>query len=69
MHVALYLTYLLGWGASYITVNSTIYSIKWINNYVVYYVLRQKDYPQNPCAIVNDMLQRLCPLHKDTNDV
>lgn len=31
--------------------------------------IRQKDYPQNPCAIVNDMLQRLCPLHKDTNDV
>lgn len=86
VHVALYLTHLhvLDCGASYSTVNSTIYSIKWMHNLCGLddptdnsFVKSLQDSAKRLSAkpvrrkdpVDNDMLQSLCSLHKDTNDV
>ncbi|XP_061185795.1 integrase/recombinase xerD homolog [Saccostrea echinata] len=84
VRVALYITHLLDNGASYSTVNSTIYSIKWMhslcglddpteNSFVKSLQESAKRLAAKPVRrkdpIDNDMLQSLCSLHKDTDDV
>lgn len=84
VHVALYLTHFLDCGASYSTVNSTIYSIKWIHNLCGLddptdnlFVKSLQDSAKKLSAkpvrrkdpVDNDMFQSLCSLHKDTNYV
>lgn len=82
VHVALYLTHLLVCGASYSTVNSKIYSIKWMHNlcglddptdnsFVKSLQDSTKILSAKPVRrkdpIDNDMLQSLCSLHKTQN--
>lgn len=84
LHVALYLTNLLACDASDSTVNSTVFSIKWMQN-----KSGLKDFTDNSFVkqiensakrlfaksrrtkdlVNNDMLQSLRSLHKDTSDV
>lgn len=84
MHVSLYLTHLLDCGATYSTVNFTIYSIKWIHNLCGLddptdnsFVKSLQDSAKRLSAkpvrrkdpVDNDMFQSLCSLHKDTKYV
>lgn len=86
VHVALYITHvhLLDNGASYASVNSTIYSIKWMhsicglddpteNSYVKSLQDSAKRLSAKPVRrkdpVDTEMLQSLCSSHKETSDV
>lgn len=84
IHVALYITYLLDSGASYSTVNTTIYSIKWMheisgypdptdNSFVKSLQESAKRLTGRPVRrkdpVDRQMLQTLCDSHTDTTDV
>lgn len=86
MHVALYIhvTHFLDNGAAYASLNSTIYSIKWMhsirglddprdNSYVKSHQDSAKRLSAKPVRrkdpVDTDMLQSLCSLHKHTSDV
>lgn len=84
IHVALYITYLLDSGDSYSTVNTAIYSIKWMheisgypdptdNSFVKSLQESAKRLTSRPVRrkdpVDRQMLQTLCDLHADTTDV
>lgn len=84
IHAALYITYLLDSGASYSTVNTTIYSKKWMdeisgypdptdNSFVKSLQELAKRLTGRPVRrkdpVDRQMLQTLCHLHTNTTDV
>ena len=84
IHVALYITHLLNSGATYHSVNSAVYGIKWaheINNYTdptnnTFVTSLQNSARRHACPtkqrkdpVTTDMLIELCNKHKDSSDL
>ncbi|XP_068241428.1 integrase/recombinase xerD homolog [Palaemon carinicauda] len=84
VHVALYITHLLDSGASYSSVNSAVYSIKWMHEICGYADPTQNSFVKSlqesakrltgrpvrrKDPIDSHMLQNLCDLYSDSRDV